>query len=98
MKKTNGQNNSVISFFASRSLSPADLFAAVCTAFVIASVVFLCGGNFTELTYVRQYPWWLHGLLTLGAWVLTTLLRTLPYRRLCKNSVIGTIKGLERGE
>lgn len=47
---------------------------------------------------LRQYPWWLHGLLTLGAWVLTTLLRTLPYRRLCKNSVIGTIKGLERGE
>ena len=47
---------------------------------------------------LRQYPWWLHGLLTLGAWALTTLLRTLPYRRLCKNSVIGTIKGLERGE
>ncbi len=47
---------------------------------------------------LRQYPWWLHGLLSLGAWALTTLLRTLPYRRLCKNSVIGTIKGLERGE
>ena len=45
-----------------------------------------------------QYPWRLHGLLCLGAWALTTLLRTLPYRRLCKNSVIGTIKGLERGE
>lgn len=45
-----------------------------------------------------QYPWWLHELLCLGAWALTTLLRTLPYRRLCKTSVIGTIKGLERGE
>ena len=45
-----------------------------------------------------QYPWRLHGLLCLAAWALTTLLRTLPYRRLCKNSVIGTIKGLERGE
>ena len=59
MKRTSGHNNSVISFFASCSISPADLFAAVCTAFVIASVVFLCGGNFTELTYVRHYPWWL---------------------------------------
>ena len=59
MKRTNGHNNSVISFFASCSISPADLFAAVCTAFVIASVVFLCGGSFTELTYVRHYPWWL---------------------------------------
>lgn len=45
-----------------------------------------------------QYPWTLHGLISLGAWALTALLRTLPYRRLCKNSVIGTIKGLERGE
>lgn len=42
-----------------------------------------------------QYPWRLHALLTLGFWALTTVLRTLPYRRLCRASVIATIKGME---
>ena len=45
-----------------------------------------------------QYPWKVHGLLSLAALFLITLLRVLPYRRLCQSSVIGTIKGLERGE
>ena len=45
-----------------------------------------------------QYPWSLHLCLCLAALVLITLLRVLPYHRLCQSSVIGTIKGLERGE
>ena len=45
-----------------------------------------------------KYPWKIHLLICLGAWLATTLLRALPYRRLCKMSVIATIKGLERGE
>ena len=45
-----------------------------------------------------QYPWSLHLCLCLVALVLITLLRVLPYHRLCQSSVIGTIKGLERGE
>ena len=45
-----------------------------------------------------QYPWNLHLCLCLAALVLITLLRILPYHRLCQSSVIGTIKGLERGE
>ena len=45
-----------------------------------------------------QYPWNLHLYLCIAALVLITLLRALPYHRLCQSSVIGTIKGLERGE
>ena len=45
-----------------------------------------------------QYPWLWHLVLCAAAWALITLLRVLPYQRLCKLSVIGTIKGLERGE
>ena len=45
-----------------------------------------------------QYPWSLHLCLCLAALVLITLLRVLPYHRLCQSSVISTIKGLERGE
>ena len=45
-----------------------------------------------------QYPWSLYLCLCLAALVLITLLRVLPYHRLCQSSVIGTIKGLERGE
>ena len=45
-----------------------------------------------------QYPWSLHLLLSACALVLIALLRALPYQRLCRQSVIGTIKGLERGE
>ena len=45
-----------------------------------------------------QYPWSLHLYLCIAALVLITLLRVLPYHRLCQSSVIGTIKGLERGE
>ena len=45
-----------------------------------------------------QYPWNLHLYLCIAALVLITLLRALPYQRLCQSSVIGTIKGLERGE
>lgn len=45
-----------------------------------------------------KYPWKIHLVICLGALLATTLLRALPYRRLCKMSVIATIKGLERGE
>ena len=45
-----------------------------------------------------QYPWLWHLVICAAAWALTSLLRVLPYRRLCRLSVIGTIKGLERGE
>ena len=45
-----------------------------------------------------QYPWNLHLILSACALVLIALLRALPYQRLCRQSVIGTIKGLERGE
>ena len=45
-----------------------------------------------------QYPWSLHLILSACALVLIALLRALPYQRLCRQSVIGTIKGLERGE
>ena len=45
-----------------------------------------------------QYPWSLHLILSTCALVLIALLRALPYQRLCRQSVIGTIKGLERGE
>ena len=45
-----------------------------------------------------QYPWLWHLVICAAAWALTSLLRVLPYRRLCKSSVIATIKGLERGE
>ena len=45
-----------------------------------------------------QYPWLWHLAICVIAWGLITLLRVLPYQRLCKLSVIGTIKGLERGE
>ena len=39
-----------------------------------------------------KYPWKIHLLICLGAWLATTLLRALPYRRLCKMSVIATKK------
>lgn len=45
-----------------------------------------------------QYPWRLHVGLCLGLWALISLLRALPYRSLCRQSVIGTIKGLDKGE
>ena len=45
-----------------------------------------------------QYPWEVHLTLCVIALFLITLLRALPYQRLCQSSVIGTIKGLERGE
>ena len=86
---------------------------AVLLANAAAALVLLCCAFFetgfhtlspaalvTTLTQglLWQYPWSLHLCLCLAALVLITLLRVLPYHRLCQSSVIGTIKGLERGE
>lgn len=79
---------------------------------VIALLLFVCalvetGGHSLQPSVLLstlqngllwKYPWLLHGLICLGAWALISLLRTLPYRALCRQSVIGTIKGLEKGE
>ncbi len=40
----------------SLSLRGADIFAAFCTSFIISSLVFAFGGDFQNLSYVRQYP------------------------------------------
>ena len=68
MKKRGMENrrsgtHSPRAFFAARGIGAADAFAALCAGLVAASVVFLCGGNFTELTYVRRYPVWLFALV-----------------------------------
>lgn len=68
MKKRGMENrrsgtHSPRAFFAARGIGAADVFAALCAGLVAASVVFLCGGNFTELTYVRRYPVWLFAIV-----------------------------------
>lgn len=47
-------------------LKCADLFAALCCGFVLSSLVFLWGGDFTSLSYTEQYPLALSILLCLA--------------------------------
>lgn len=60
-------------------LSGGDIFAAVCAAFVIASIVFSLGGSFISLSYVARYPVWIPILITVLASA-TLLLATLALK------------------
>ncbi len=60
--------------------SGGDLFACFAAAFIISSIIFVCGGNFLDLTYVRQYPLYLPILVTctgtIAFFALTLALKT----------------------
>lgn len=57
-----------------------DLFACLCLAFMIASIVFSLGADFQDLAYARQYPLLLSAAITAVGWVSfslgTVLLKT----------------------
>lgn len=51
------------------SISAGDFFAAFAAAFIIASVQFVLGGDFTDLTYVQQYSFISFLLIFIAAFV-----------------------------
>ncbi len=58
------------SFCAASHFSGADHMACVCAAFVFVSLIFACGGSFTDLTYVRQSSAAFFAVSVLAVWVI----------------------------
>ncbi len=63
---------------------PSELFCSFAASFVIASIVFALGGDFSDMSYIRQYPLWISVVISVvGTLVLVALSFLWSTRRLC---------------